>query len=202
MSNHACDYDERCPLVVLQPPAPTSNNRPTDPQTDLLYPGPLSPPLGPFAPRLRVPPPPRNRGWFGAAAPPNANPQGLGTGAGAGAGGGVLEEVDAMASDEFDDDSDGEEEAQARLAAILGARADRAAAQGIGGTGGLGAGAAAGMEGMEEGDGEEGLGVEVEVDEEGVLQLMEILELPRSAAIELLQSHEGDVQAAVLSVMS
>ncbi len=101
-----------------------------------------------------------------------------------------------MASDEFDDNEE-EEEAQARLAAILGARADRmAAAQGVGGGGVAGAGVA----GMEEGEGEEGLGVEV--DEEGILQLMEILELPRSAAIELLQSHEGDVQAAVLSVMS
>ncbi|PNH00555.1 hypothetical protein TSOC_013616 [Tetrabaena socialis] len=40
------------------------------------------------------------------------------------------------------------------------------------------------------------------VDEEGVLQLMEVLELPRGAAIELLAEHEGDVQAAVLSVMA
>ncbi|KAG2497682.1 hypothetical protein HYH03_004419 [Edaphochlamys debaryana] len=60
-----------------------------------------------------------------------------------------------------------------------------------GGGSGLGGGGGMGMGDMGPGG----------VDEEGVLRLMEILELPRGAAIELLSQHEGDVQAAVLSVM-
>ncbi|GAX79817.1 hypothetical protein CEUSTIGMA_g7257.t1 [Chlamydomonas eustigma] len=40
---------------------------------------------------------------------------------------------------------------------------------------------------------------EVEADEEGVLRIMEILELPRSAAIDLLLHHGGDVEVAIMS---
>lgn len=52
----------------------------------------------------------------------------------------------------------------------------------------------------EEDDEEEGDG-SMEVDEDGVLRLMEILELQRGAAIELLQQHDNDVEAAVMSVL-
>jgi hypothetical protein len=43
-------------------------------------------------------------------------------------------------------------------------------------------------------------GDEVDADEEGVLRIMEILELPRSAAIDLLAHHGGDVEVAIMSV--
>ncbi len=39
-------------------------------------------------------------------------------------------------------------------------------------------------------------------DEDSVLRLMEILELPRSVAIDLLQLHEGDLEAAVLNAFT
>lgn len=54
--------------------------------------------------------------------------------------------------------------------------------------------------GYDDDDDSGGGGGGMEVDEEGVLRLMEILELPRGAAIGLLQNHDGDVQAAILSV--
>ncbi|GIL83884.1 hypothetical protein Vretifemale_12601 [Volvox reticuliferus] len=70
-----------------------------------------------------------------------------------------------------------------------------------GGEGGVGArvggGAGRGMAPDDDDNSGEGM----EVDEEGVLRLMEILELPRGAAVELLLNHDGDVQAAILSVM-
>ncbi|MEW5310568.1 MAG: hypothetical protein WDW38_002354 [Sanguina aurantia] len=49
------------------------------------------------------------------------------------------------------------------------------------------------------GDGGEEDGMET--DEESVLRLIEILEVPRSAAISLLQQHEGDVEMAVMSFL-
>lgn len=39
-----------------------------------------------------------------------------------------------------------------------------------------------------------------DIDEDAVLRLMEIMELPRSAAIELLASYDGDVEAAINSM--
>ncbi|GFR40390.1 hypothetical protein Agub_g948 [Astrephomene gubernaculifera] len=54
-------------------------------------------------------------------------------------------------------------------------------------------------EDVSEGDG--GGGSADMYDEAAVLQVMEVLELPRGAAIELLVRHHGDVQAAVLSMM-
>lgn len=40
------------------------------------------------------------------------------------------------------------------------------------------------------------------VDEDGLLRIMEILELPRSTAIDLLTHHDGDVEAAIMSAFS
>jgi hypothetical protein len=39
------------------------------------------------------------------------------------------------------------------------------------------------------------------VDEESILRLVEILELPRSQAIEMLVQHSGDVEAAVMAFL-
>ncbi|KXZ41377.1 hypothetical protein GPECTOR_513g486 [Gonium pectorale] len=75
-----------------------------------------------------------------------------------------------------------------------------ASSEGDDGVYGAGGGAYGGY-GDGGGGGEAG-GEEEAVDEGGVLQLMEVLELPRGAAIELLARHGGDVTAAVLSVMS
>ena len=36
------------------------------------------------------------------------------------------------------------------------------------------------------------------MDEEGVLRVMEILEVPRSIAIDMLLQHDGDVEAAIM----
>ncbi|GLI60065.1 hypothetical protein VaNZ11_001919 [Volvox africanus] len=63
-----------------------------------------------------------------------------------------------------------------------------------------GGGEGGGGGGMAPEDNDSG-GEGMEVDEEGVLRLMEVLELPRGAAVELLQNHDGDVQTAILSVM-
>ncbi len=38
-------------------------------------------------------------------------------------------------------------------------------------------------------------------DEELVLRLMEILELPRATAVELLVQHGGDVEAAIMACL-
>ena len=56
---------------------------------------------------------------------------------------------------------------------------------------------ASGSEGAGDGDGSVG----DDIDEEAVLRLMEIMELPRSAAIELLASYEGDVEAVIISML-
>ena len=40
------------------------------------------------------------------------------------------------------------------------------------------------------------------VDEDGLLHIMEVLELPRSTAIDLLVHHGGDVEAAIMSAFS
>ncbi|KAG2436677.1 hypothetical protein HXX76_006205 [Chlamydomonas incerta] len=103
-------------------------------------------------------------------------PGGGGGGAGAGdGGGGDMGGGAAAAGDEmeYDDEMLDDEELQVGL-------------------GGFGGGMAGGMAGGGGGG----------VDEESVLQLMEILELPRGAAIDLLAQHEGDVQAAILSITS
>jgi NACalpha-BTF3-like transcription factor len=39
------------------------------------------------------------------------------------------------------------------------------------------------------------------VDEDSILRLMEILELPRSQAIEMLAQHSGDVEEAVMAFL-
>ncbi|MEW5302489.1 MAG: hypothetical protein WDW36_005270 [Sanguina aurantia] len=52
-----------------------------------------------------------------------------------------------------------------------------------------------------DGGGDGGEEDRMETDEESVLRLIEILEVPRSAAISLLQQHEGDVEMAVMSFL-
>ena len=49
------------------------------------------------------------------------------------------------------------------------------------------------------GGGGGGVGAAAAVDEEGLLRVMEILELPRSVAIDLLVHHDWDVEAAIMS---
>lgn len=50
-------------------------------------------------------------------------------------------------------------------------------------------------------DAEEEAGDRMEIEESSLLRLIEILEVPRSAAISLLQQHEGDVEMAVMSFL-
>lgn len=93
----------------------------------------------------------------------------------------------------------------------------RAATQPVpegGGGGGSGEGSGAGAGGnlpdtldgvmatsLGSGSGDEDEGGGMDVEEEHILQLMEVLEVPRSAAIVLLMQHEGDIEAAVMSAL-
>ena len=42
----------------------------------------------------------------------------------------------------------------------------------------------------------------MDVDEEAIVQVMEVLALPRSAAIELLIQHDGNVETAIWNVLN